>query len=468
MRTGAVSTLIARARRGAAVVRLRPFDTATTEGRSRERYRRIILATTSGLLARAISALASLASVPMLLTYLGKEQFGLWSAIMALVAWLGLLDLGISTALVNALAEAHGKEDRTAAARYAATAAAMLIALTATGAVLLAIAGPRISWESVLGVAGEVPSALVNAAVVAAATVLLASLPLAVVQSCYVGYQALYMANVFSACGSVVTVVAIWLSIRMRATLWALILGMGAAGVGVSALSFLVLTHRLLPWLSFRLSYVSQSAARRLSRTSVPMFLFQVGALAVNQSQLIILGHIGTLATVAEYAILLRIIQILSGLIILSTNAFAPSYREAAERGDAPWVGRSFRRALWLRMGLAGAGGIILVAYGNQFVSLWLRRSDVGFEPTVWIGMAVFIAAATWVNAHSDLLTALDRIWVQVGLVMVNGMVTIALTVLLTPRYGVLGTLTALGFTTVAGWTWLFPVIARPLLEKRA
>lgn len=462
----AASSWMTRARQVAAVARLRPFDTTTSEGRSQERYRRIILATTSGLLARALGTLASLVTVPLLLSYLGKERFGLWSAAMSLVAWLGLLDLGISNGLVNAVSEAYGRNDKTAAGRFVCSAAVVLASVAGLAAIVLTVVGPRIAWDAILGVAGKVPKDLVTSVVLAAAAVFLAGLPLAFVQSVYVGYQTLHVANLFAAAGAIATVGVVWLGIQTGVSLPGLILAMGAANLTVTVASLLVLTRVLMPWLTFRLSRVSWSAAQRLSKTSVPLFLFQVGGLAVNQSQFILLARVSSLTTVAEYAVLLRVVQILSSLILLSTNAFVPSYREAAERGDRPWVKASFRRMLWVRMGLAAAGGAVLVAFGDAFVRVWLRRADVGFDLAVWLGVAVFITAATWVTAHSDLLTVLDRIWVQVVLVMVNGGVTIGLTLFLAPRYGVLGALVALALTTVVGWTWVLPPISRCALER--
>jgi O-antigen/teichoic acid export membrane protein len=465
MRLSAASVLVNRARRIAAVARLRPFETASVDGRSRERYRRIVLGIASGFLARSVAALAGLALVPILLAYLGKAQFGLWAAASALVAWLGLLDLGISPSLINALAEAHGRNDRVAATRHATTAAALLGVIAIAAGLALAALSRRIAWDALLGVSGQVPAPFAAEVVTAAAAVTLIGLPLAVVQSCYAAFQIVHLANAFAVGGSVLTLAVVWLGVTVGSDLPALILLMGAVSLGLGAVSLVVLTRVLLPWLRLRAAHLSWTSVRTLLRLALPLFLFQIGALAVNQSQVIILARVGSLETVADYAVLLRLIAAVSGLTILGANTFVPFFREATRRGDMLWVRRGFDRLLWLRMAVAAAGGAVLVAAGNGLLHLWLRRSDVGFGPGIWIGAAIFIAASAWVNAHSDLLIAFDRIWVQVGLVGLNGAGTVLLTLLLAPRYGVLGALIALASTTVAGWTWLFPLLARPMLK---
>lgn len=462
----AASLLIERARRLSAIARLHPFDATTPQGRSDERYRRIILATATGMFARGMSAAASLAIVPLLLTYLGKEQFGLWSATLALTAWVALLDFGMSPALVNALSEAHGKGDRSAAARYASTGLAVVGGSAVAGAIALALVGSRLSWATFLGIADEIPSALATATLLTSIAVALAGLPFGVVQACYAGSQTLHVANAFAAVASMASVTMTWMAIRFHATLPWLVGAMGASTLGVSMLSTLAL-RRVSPWLVFRLNGVTTRAVLRLGRTALPAWLFVIGALAVNQSQAIILARLASLQLVAEYAVLLRVIQILSGIVGLSTSAFVPTYREAAERGDLAWLRKSFRRALWLRMILAAAVVILLLTLGNELVRLWLHREDIRFPPAIWVAASALVAAATWVNAYSDLLMALDRIWIQVILVMLNGAVTIALTILATPRLGLLGALVAVAATTVLVWTWLFPRICRPLLGGR-
>ncbi len=99
-----------------------PVDTATPEGRSRERYRRIFLSSAAGVAAMGVSALVGLASVPISLAYLGKEAYGLWAVAGSVAAWVALLDPGLVQGLVIAVSEAHGRDDHEAARAYFSTA----------------------------------------------------------------------------------------------------------------------------------------------------------------------------------------------------------------------------------------------------------------------------------------------------------------------------------------------------------
>lgn len=448
----------------AAFVQRAPFDTSTAEGRSKERYRRVALTVASGAAARVVAAAVNLVTVPMLLSYLGKEQFGLWSTLLSAVAWLGLCDLGIANGLVNVTAEAHGRDDRQSAARALSTAVAVLSAAAAfVGATFLVLL-PRIPWDAVLGARAAIAAPTVQWSVAAAVGGFLIGLPMLTVASVYAGYQRSYVAHLFAAGTACASLAAVAAAIRMRAPLPGVIALMSAASVLVAGASLVALMTWQMPWLRIRVAHVRIDAWRRLRRTAGPLWLFQVGALMVNQSQLLILAHTAGLQTSADYVLLMRVMQIFVGVVVLSTSAFVPPYREAFERGDRHWVRAGFARMVALRVGLAGGFAGFLLLFGNPLMRLWLQRGDVTFAPAVWAAFGLSLLAGTWVSSFTDLLIVLDRIWVQVGLVLINGIATVLLTLRLAPMLGVLGVIVAGMAVTVLAWTWLLPLLARPVL----
>lgn len=425
------------------------------------------LSVASGVIGRGVGAAVGVLTAPLLLSYLGKERFGLYSAITGTVVWLSLLELGIAGGLVNAISEANGRGERRIAVGYVATGLAVLATVATIAGIVFAVVAGRVPWDAVFGAAGRVPSAEVRWAVIAAVLAVLLGIPLVVVPAAYAGWQRAYVANVFATITSGATLLMVWLSVRIRLTLPALIGVVYGAVAAVGLINLLLLLREETPGLRALAAHVSRRAWQRISRTSVPLCAYQLGALMVNQSQLFILTHTSTLATTAEYAVIIRIVQIFSGLVMFTTSAFFPAYREAMERGDRPWVQEGFRRMVVARVSLAMAFAAVLILAGNQLLGLWLQRDDMRFSSALWAVLGAHLVAGAWVTAHSELLTVLDRIWVQIGLVVGNGIVTVLLTLWLSPRFGVLGVLVAAAFTTVIGWTWVFPLLTRSILSPR-
>ncbi len=119
--------MLARINRLLRLLRLKQFDVSTEQGRSSERYRRVALTTASAGLTKLATALILFVSVPLTLSYLGPERYGLWMTIGSVVTLLSFSDFGIGNGLVNAISEAHGKQDRELAREYVSSAFFMLV-----------------------------------------------------------------------------------------------------------------------------------------------------------------------------------------------------------------------------------------------------------------------------------------------------------------------------------------------------
>ena len=450
-----------------AVARWTPFDTSTPEGRSDERYRRIVLTTASSMAVRTVGVIAGLVTVPLLLRYLGKEQYGLWTAITSIVTWATLFDLGLSAGLVNLVARAHGREDPAAAREAFATAFMALVAVSSALAVVVAVALPAVPWSSLLGARGVLPDEVVRWSVGAALGAFLVGLPLGTVPQVYAGYQKTYVVNGFNLLGTLLGLGVLVAAVLGQASMPILVLSLSAGGLLASSMA-LAHARKALPWLRIRLTHVSREALRALAARSVPIFLFQLGALAVNETQVIILARRSGLSTVTDYSVVFRLYAVIASLIQLGTASFVPPLREASERGDHAWALRAFRNLQVIRTTLAAAGGLGLVLLGNQVLRIWLGRTDMAPAPGVWVAFAVLLVASVWVAVYSELLWIMDRIWPLVGMVLANGGVTIALTWWLAPAHGVSGAVLATTAFSVGVASWALPLLARPLLRSRA
>jgi O-antigen/teichoic acid export membrane protein len=450
------------------VARIRPFETSTAEGRSKERYRRILLTTASSIGTRALTALVGLFTVPLALSYLGKEQFGLWAVVTSLIAWTSLFDFGIVNSLVNALSEAHGRNNREEAKSYVSTAFFILLAVSCGLGIVLALCARWISWSSLLAVRAQIPQSTVMWTVVAAFACVLAGLPLTIVRQIYAGFQKSYIGNLFNVLGAILTLAFLILVIHSKSSLPAMVLAFAGPPVLVGVSNLVYLVRKEMPWIAPALSQVSRKALRRLLATSTPLFLFQIGSLLVNETQLIVLAHVTSLQTVSECSIVWRLSVTLSSLVGLGTSAFVPAFREAHERGDGIWMRAGFRRMLFLRMLIACGIALILIWSGNSLLHFWLRRRDFTFPAALWIIQALTVVSTIWVTSFADFLTIMDRIWVQVCMVLVNGFVTIVLTFVLAPRFGLIGAVISIGFVTVCFWTWLVPILVKQFFYSTA
>jgi O-antigen/teichoic acid export membrane protein len=262
-------SLWTKVKQGASLTRLRPFDTSTQEGRSKERYRRMTLTAIASIAGKGMTLLTKLISVPLVLGYLGTERFGLWVMIISMGTMLALADLGIGNGLLNAISEAYGKDDPGAARKYVSSAFFVLSATAVSLAAIFALIYPWVPWMRVFNVSSSQAVSEAGPALAVFAGCVLASVPLSVGRQTLIGYQEGFAANLWTSLGSVLGLGGVLLAIRLEAGLPWLVLAMGAGPALALFLNCVALFGLQRPWLLPRLKNVEISAAKRISQTGL-------------------------------------------------------------------------------------------------------------------------------------------------------------------------------------------------------
>jgi len=88
--------------------------------------------------------------VPLLISFLGIDEFGRWLVLSSLPTWLALANLGFGSVASNEMSMAVGKGDVLRAKEAYSTTIALLTTITGLGLPLIAIITPFIPWDDIL------------------------------------------------------------------------------------------------------------------------------------------------------------------------------------------------------------------------------------------------------------------------------------------------------------------------------
>jgi len=209
-----------------------------------------------------VSAAYLVALLPIIVHFLGTEQFGLWSLVLAVTGYVGLVDLGLSTSFVKYVAEyvAQDQDDQVnSVVRHG-----FLFYLALSGLLLLVgfLAG-RLVFP-LLSVPPDQLELAWNAMMLALVAFGVNNLSFVFV-SVLSGLQRLDAYNIFQTAVTSVRFLAIGLTLFLGGDL----LAMMAADVAVSTASLLplwILTKRFFPSLSVRLGEFDAAMFSRLVR----------------------------------------------------------------------------------------------------------------------------------------------------------------------------------------------------------
>ena len=435
---GAASPLerLARWRR---LLRLRPFDTTTPEGRSDERYRRIAWSTTLSAVARLVGMATGLITVPLVGGYLSKDGYGIWLQMSSFVAALGPLDLGIGLGLLTVVSDAHGRDDKEAARRAISTAVAMLSLIGALVVTVFGAAYFMIPWAGVFSVHTQpaVAEAGPAAAVLIGAFAL--GLPLGVVGTVQLAHQAGYISSAWAIVGNLGSFVALVAIISLHGNLPILMLAMTCAGLPVALINGWFLFRRQRPWLMPRLADVDFRAGRGLLRVGSLFVVLQIAGLVAYSLDNVVIAQIMGADAVKQYAIPTKLFVLAPTLMSFVLIPLWPAYRESMARGDAAWVKRTLRRSIILASLVNIPSTVVLVLAGPWIIQIWVPALDL--QPT----MLLMLGLGTWTIMNSlngpfaMLLNGANVIGFQATCAVFMAIANVTISILLVQRIGVSG-----------------------------
>ena len=87
-----------------------------------QKEKKLIKSTSIAVLLRPISVVISLIYTPMLLNYLGDEQYGLWATLLSVMNWFTIFDFGIAGGFRNVLSVEVANNDINRIKRVTSTA----------------------------------------------------------------------------------------------------------------------------------------------------------------------------------------------------------------------------------------------------------------------------------------------------------------------------------------------------------
>ncbi|MGA2149614.1 MAG: oligosaccharide flippase family protein [Bryobacteraceae bacterium] len=341
---------------------------------------------------RGLSIAAGLISVPLTLHYLGAERYGVWMTISSATVLLAFADLGMGNGVVNAIAHAHGSDDRDRAVSTVSSAFFMLAAIAASAMGLFVLGSRLVNWASVFNVSSPAASSELDRTIAIVICSFVVSLPFGLVQRIQIGFQEGYVNQLWQMSGGVLGLVGLLAAIRARAGLPWLALSITGGPAIALICNFANQFYRIRPWLRPKWERVEWATCRNLFRTGMMFCALTLFALIGTSTDNLVIAHICGSAAVAQYAVVQKLF---SATVLAQYLAFPlwPAFAEAQASGDLAWQWRTWRRATQIAAALTGLVCLSVVLFGTDLVRLWVGTS-ITAPAALLLGFACWYFAA--------------------------------------------------------------------------
>ena len=408
------------------------------EGLGRERRRRVFLSAGTAAVMRGSNFVTLLISIPLLLDYLGTEQFGVWMTIVSVAALFAFVDLGLGNGLVNAVAAADGRNDHEAARRAISSAYFLIISLAGVLAVTLVLLYRVVPWAEVVNASGTRSASLVPLAVAALAAFVLLSLPAGLVLRVQTGLQHGFQANTWAAFAGPLSLGALLAAMELNASLPWLVAAYACGPVVASAANTVNFFGRRRSDLRPKVRDFDSEVARRLLSVGIAFSVLQLAAVAAYQLDALVIAHVLGPSHVADYTVPLQLYLVVPVVVGLFLIPLWPAYGESIARGDIQWARQTLARSVWLTVGGSTCAVALLTVAAPTLIRLWVGP---GIDPpfALLAGLALWMVVMSVGTGLSMFLNGVGVVRLQalLGTAMVVGKLVLA--VALTNAFGLSG-----------------------------
>ena len=317
----------------------------------------------------AAAVLLSVVLTPVVLHHAGVVVYGLWVALSAVGAYVGLLDAGVSTAAVRevAAALALGDEDRLNSILDTVN---VFFVLTGLLACLVTLAIVPFVGDFVKLPPGTLEAARVALVIKGATTTVgfVRMIP-------SVGLYGSGRADINAYLGAALVTLTQGSQIAVT-LLGGGLIGLFATSLGCQALALAaswVMARRLQVGRRFRL-HVKVSVLRELVSQGWQNTLLSISGIVSYALDALVLAVLLPISQLAAYDIALSTANLAGNLSTTGTSLLVPTYAHSNAVDDAARQFKLFTRAVLASSSIALAVSAALVAYGQELMSLWLGK----------------------------------------------------------------------------------------------
>jgi O-antigen/teichoic acid export membrane protein len=330
---------------------------------------------------KGISILTSIIIVPLTISYLSQEEYGLWLTISSIVGWIYVFDIGLTNGLRNKLTEAFATNDNFKAKVYISTTFFLLLFIIVIVLILFCIVYQFIDWSKILN------TKLIGSyklGITVGLTIFFFSIQfvLKIVNAYYFAKQKSAINDLLIVLGSVLGLLAIFLLVHFSSSgsLMYVAIAFTALPVLVHFIAFCftfyIKNRNLVP----NIKFVDLKYSKDLIGLGLNFFVIQIAAVVLFATSNIMITQIFGPSEVTTYNIAYKYFSIITMLFSILLTPMWNAFSDAFVRKDFLWI-KSSMRQLYKLWGISVIGVIFMVLLAPLMYRLWVGEKVASTIP---------------------------------------------------------------------------------------
>ncbi len=377
------------------------------------RLKKISLSYIVSALARGSGFLFTFTTTPILLNYLGKDGFGLWSIFIQFFSFAAFSDFGLSNGLHNTLLKARHTENEANNILLIQRTFLLLVCIALT--ILVLTSGPifLFDWISILNIKNSQLQSTLLASIVTISLLFFLNVPIGIIQKvqfAYMDHHKVYSWEVFS---KILAIIMIFSAINLKLSI-PFLLACFFLPIIIANIFNILTYKKLRVWkISKQSLMIHNSQVLSVARKGGLFFVMSIFYALGRTTDNFVIGSFGSLEQVTDYQILARLFDIPLLLVMMLSAIMWSAFAESIHKNEYKWVKKTMTQAIYFILITMFCFLMAFQNFGETLLSLWL-----GQKTTINFSLLYSMAAWTTVGAISNLLSsylnATDRLLFQI------------------------------------------------------
>lgn len=395
------------------------------ENVARERTRNYLRQIKGTIVYRAISVLASLLTIPLMIRYLGQEQFGTWSTLLNILSWALIFDLGVGNGMRNKVAEAVAKGRMAEAGHYIASSYTIIGIIAPLIWILVITSSLYIPWQTVFNTQ-TIPESTLRDTVQITASFLLFNFWISLISALLGAIQKTSLVALGQLVSNLLTLLLVFLLSRTTTasiTSLALIHGLSLVTANIILSAWFYRNNpELRPHFSLQRVFLSP-----ILNLGLQFFILQIAFIVVFTTDKILITQFFGPRYVTEYEVVFKVFSLITFAHSIVSTPLWSAYTDAYHRNDVPWIRSMLRKQMILFIALTIAT-CSLMYLAKPIIAFWIGP-DFHTSNQLILVIGFYTIIFCWNNIYAMICNGIGIIKLQTYLSITEMILNIPLSI---------------------------------------
>ena len=375
---------------------------------------------------QSIGIVISLLYVPLLLTYLTHEKYGIWLTLTSILGWFSFFDIGLGNGLRNKLGEAFASGDLKLGRKYVSTIYAILICIFSTILFVFHISNFFLNWNSILNTQTIAESELYILTSIVFSFFLIRFV-VQLVSVVYLADQKSSISHFVNTLGSLLSFILVLIltysSIQGNLVLLGSIISVIPVLVFVliSIISFTGKYKAIKP----AIKEIDFKLSKGLMNLGAKFFFLQICSIIIFSTSSFFIAQFYGPKEVVAYNIVFKYFQIPIMVFSIVLSPVWSAVTDAHIKSDFIWLKKTIKQLNWLSV-VFTFGVVLMLIFSQWIFRLWLGNKVI-IPWNLSIVMAVYTTMQIWVAPYSNFINGLGKIKLTMSLTFLGIVVYLVL-----------------------------------------